>query len=417
VNLAFRQAFGMGNPNTAGALFAVLIFVVFLRPCRTRVMLTLRIALIAVLFAGLLLTASRGALIALGFGALGAWGAAGFCKLPKKWLVIGIVGIAALALVFGSKATARLGTLGPDEGSTASRVAVYSAVPVMLASAPFGWGDGANAYANWFQPATNNTSFKNLLSTHATWMVDRGWLFSAFYCVAWALALLITLARPAAFGALVTWGVCLAWSHVGGAWWMWLAPLGALGLALRERAQSRPPRSHFLAAAMIPLIALSILLATGAIRTRDAIFNDGQIVRVGEGEPTLWFLQPDISVLGKTYGKTLRDLAPLVVTDHWAHIPPGARLVVSGKVTDPPTPPVLTEIVWLNPPAQPSHALAELLKSTPQTTLVWGDLRSDANPTDIQKWSQSHPNIRWLPAAGRGKYLSDSDWAQLFSKK
>jgi len=421
MNFAYRQDFGFGNPNVAGALFAVLIFAVFFLPAEKRWARAVQFLGAALFFAALLLTASRGALIALAVGSFTAWIIAGRPKPRWSLLLLGCVAAMILVAVFGGRLSQRMQTLSPDEGSTASRITIYQSIPAMIVAAPGGWGLGnaAHAFENWFQPIEETTSFKNLLSTHGTWMVERGWLFSVFYLLVWSLALLLAWARPAAFGLLVTWGTCAAWSHLGGAWWMWTAPLLAVGVSLHARYRRKiwPTRSTYACVLLLPILFLLTSLVVMTWRAgRDRIFNDGSVVWVGGKSPTLWFLQPDFSVMGRTYGKKLRSIGNLAIANRWEQIPDGAALVLSGSVATPTKLPRLSKIIWLNPPALLLEEFSQLIHQTPATHIIWGELRSDADPTQLRNSVQSLPNVCWRTAGGKAKYLGDADWMQLFSE-
>ena len=88
-----RLDFGFGNPNSAGAFFAVLALAVFLIPGRRAWMTGIRGLLSGIFFSCLLLTASRGALIGLGIGSLAVWGASGFPKPRAQWVIVASLSI------------------------------------------------------------------------------------------------------------------------------------------------------------------------------------------------------------------------------------------------------------------------------------------------------------------------------------
>ena len=400
MTFAYRQDFGFGNPNMAGAFFAVLVLAVFLIPSRGRWTRALRLLISGVFFGCLLLTASRGALIGLGLGGFAAWAAVGFPRPKIGWLVLAV----ALSGFLGMRTIQRMSCLSPSEGSTASRIAIYRCVPAMVMAAPGGWGYGraASAYENWFQGPDDTTSFKNLLSTHATWIVEHGLLFFVCYAALWIAAL--WMCHPVALGVLVTWGTCCAFSHVGGAWWMWFVPALALLGSLRDRWKRNawPPRTAWISAAAI--LTLIFVLFFGA-STKAAIHYEGRVVRVGSGAPELWFLAPDFSVMGKTHGKNLRALGNIAVAQRWADVQ--SPLVLSGNAPDPPDSSVCESVIWLNPPARISPQLRRLVEKAPRKIILWGDLRSDANPVELRSWFESLPGACWVVVPGRGKYLGD----------
>ena len=158
VFLAARADFGSGNPNLAGALFAMLAVGVWgfcggrsdeARPSRFWMCL----AVSAGFGALLVMTASRGAIVALGVGLLALWWVAEWPR-PRRWQVGGlVVAVVLLSLLaaFGRMGE-RVAESSTEDGSITSRLAIFRAVPAMLAASPQGWGRGqsAEAYQNWF---------------------------------------------------------------------------------------------------------------------------------------------------------------------------------------------------------------------------------------------------------------------------
>lgn len=413
MNFAYRQDFGMGNPNVAGALLAVLVLAVFMFPCRNRWAVFEQVLAAAALFGCLLLTASRGAFLGLLFGAFGAWALAGFPKPPMRWLILaGCLVVVATAL-FGERNMKRLASLSPDEGSTASRIAVYRCIPPLLMAAPKGWGYGkaSLAYENWFQDKNESTSFRNLLSTHGTWMVENGWLFSAVYILAWAFALLICAINPITFGMLLAWGFALSLSHVG--YWrpMWVLPAFAVVLCLCQRCQQRcwPSRRvvGFVLCSVLALAAFVVFAGTQSGFPALHMTNRGLFL--GEQPPKLVFLAPDARVLGKTYGKALRLLPPLHVATRWADIAEAPVLVLSGTAAIPHggSLPAYTKLVWLNPPPVLDEQQSMLVRNAMEAHLFWGELRADASPHDLRLWAQTLPTVTWHTVRGRSLFLGD----------
>lgn len=412
MTFANRQEFWLGNPNAAGALLAVLVAAVFLFRGRTPLVWGLQILLAGFFFACLLLTASRGAIFGLGLGALATWGLSGFPRPKSVRPAVACLVLVITVALSGSGVMRRLTTLSPSEGSTASRMAIYQCVPSMILAAPWGWGTGrgAEAYGNWFQSPSDTTLFKNLLSTHATWAVEWGWCFLAVYLFAWTAALLICLSHPTAFGILVIWGTCCAFSHVGARWWMWIVPLLTVCLALRECRirQAWPSGRAWVAALLISATAfLAVLVAGSIIASKPPIHNDGRVVRVGSNAPEFWLLAPDISVVGKTYGKNLRGFSSFAIAERWEDVPSRATVVLTGNAPMPRDIPQCAKLIWLNPPEQLTEKLMQLVERASGTTMMWGALRTDANPIEIRAWFDSLHNGRWRVVKGRGMYLGD----------
>lgn len=402
MTFAYRQDFGFGNPNIAGAFFSVLVLAVFMVPAKARWMLAMRFVLSGIFFGCLLLTASRGALVGLALGSFAAWAASGFPRPKSGWLILCCAVVAVVSILLGTRAVQRMASLSPSEGSTASRIKIYKSVPAMVMAAPGGWGAGcaASAYENWFQAPGNRTPFKNLLSTHATWIVERGLLFFVGYVVLWMAAL--WMCNPMALGVLIAWGTCCAFSHVGGAWWMWILPILALGVSLREKRKRMtwPPCVAWIGAA-----GLIVLFCGAGMCSHTNVHYDGRVVRIGSGQPVLWFLAPDLSVMGKTYGKDLRALGNVAVAQRWEDVQ--SPLVLSGNAPDPADRTACKNIIWLNPPSRISPRLKQVLEMADRKTVVWGTLRTDASPQEVRAWIETLPGAQWVAYPGRGKYLGD----------
>ena len=369
-------------------------------------MLVARFVLSGVFFGCLLLTASRGAIVGLALGSFAAWVAAGFPRPRSGWLILCCAVIAVVSILLGTRAVQRMASLSPSEGSTASRIAIYRCVPAMVIAAPGGWGHGraASAYENWFQDPSDTATFKNLLSTHATWIVERGILFFVCYAALWILAL--WLCNPVALGVMIAWGTCCALSHVGGAWWMWVVPAVSLGVSLRDRWKRKawPPRTAWIrATGLLALIVASFFLVS--VRMKTDVHYDGRVVRIGSGPPTMWFLAPDFSVLGRTYGKNLQTLGNVAVAQSWDAVQ--SPVVLSGNAPEPPDSLVCDHIIWLSPPAGISPGLKQLVERASRKTIIWGDLRSDSNPSALRGWFESLQGAQWGVYQGRGKYVGD----------
>ncbi|HPA18504.1 MAG TPA: O-antigen ligase family protein [Verrucomicrobiae bacterium] len=300
-------------------------------------------------------TQSRGALAALGAGLLSlglAWR-----RLPLlRWLPIAIFGMssAIFAIGPGGSRIARAAT-GTDR-SVITRTEVYSAIPRMAAAAPFGWGLGhaGEAYADWFQSPRERHNFKHLLGSHATLLVEVGWLpailTAALCCVALAACfsrhraqnsgsgvpalsqgpdastappvmapLASCLACPQAAGAmLVTFLVAGAVNHV--ALDPFVCALGILpalmSLARTDLHLSRPALAF---AASLGAAFPACAIAIGFLRTgRPPIHRslDGSVSLGDRGAHTLTLAHPDPRVTGSAPGRELRAaLATLAQQD------------------------------------------------------------------------------------------------------
>ncbi len=418
VFLAARADFGFGNPNLAGALFAMLAVGVWgfcggrsdeARPSRFWMCL----AVSAGFGALLVMTASRGAIVALGAGLLALWWVAEWPR-PRRWQVGGlVVAVVLLSLLaaFGRMGE-RVAESSTEDGSITSRLAIFRAVPAMLAASPQGWGRGqsAEAYQNWFQAEEDARAYKHLLSSHATWMVERGWGFRFVYILVWLAVLMVCGKSPASFGVWVAFGTAGLFSHVGGDWRLWVGPVLALGLALWERARRMEwPGCRSWRNAMLAGLGLTLLLNVVGHEANEGIFHGRGFVKVGRGEPKKWFFAPDRAVLGAAYGKMVREEESAGVASHIETIVKAAPLevVLSGRASVPEmaTFPPPYDLVWLNPPAKLDHAQRRVVVEAAKKTIVWGELRTDANPRELKMWIETLPDGRWVDVRGSGQLL------------
>lgn len=153
-------------------------------------------------------------------------------------------------------------------------------------------------------------------------------------------------------------------------------------------------------------------LALAGIATNPGVVRTGESVRVGSENPKVWVFAPDVAVLGKTYGKIIRDHAPVGVAwemDAISKAEPD-EIILSGSAPlrtgdRPPAPCVVT---WLNPPARLNAAQKRFLEGAAKKTILWGELRTDANPGNLQTWFKTLPETRWIFIQGKGRFLDDS---------
>ncbi len=445
--LAARADFGFGNPNLAAAFFAMLAVGVWgfcgggrCLGCKNRsaeknnpqggAAVNLHLSMfwvclvICSVFTGLLVaTASRGGAVALAAGLFACWIAAGFPKSTRR----GAFGITlAVCVVFGFAVTGRMGgrvaESSLEDGSITSRLAILEKDPAMMAAAPGGWGRGnaTEAYQNWFQERDDTRTYKHLLSTHATWMVERGWGFRFLYVFGWLAVFALCWKTPASFGVWLAFGVAGVFSHVGGDWRLGIVPGLALGLAVSERAcRGDWPAGWMWRSALAAAVGVALLLAVaGCALNRERIFQSRGSVTVGRGKPGTWFIFPDRAVLGAAYGKAVRARKSAGVAWEIQTLITVAprRIVLSGRAAVPEgaafVPPY--ELVWLNPPAKLDNTQRLLVENGAKKTIVWGELRTDANPRELKAWVELIPRSRWVAVKGNALFLGGSESENLF---
>lgn len=427
--LAVRADFGLGNPNLAGALFAMLAVAVWgvwrgrtvkINPKVTNQDHRFWICLgLSVFFSGLMiLTASRGAVVALGAGLLASWGAAGCPRLRLSQVGGVVAAMLALGMWAGlGRMGERVAESSTEDGSITCRIEIFKTLPAMLTAAPHGWGRGesAEAYQNWFQDLEDARTYKHLLSTHATWMVERGWGFRMLYVVGWAAVLILCGEAPVCLGVWVVYGTAGIFSHVGGDWRLGVLPALALGVAVWRRVlgpgwpQVRAWRRGMFASGVV----LVVLTGIGAVTNR-GISRTADGVEVGGGSSNVWFFAPDVAVLGKSYGKVVRSRGVAGVSWNFETVDQADRegrleIVLSGSA------PIRADdrlsvpyaVTWLNPPGRLIAAQERFLKCAVQKTILWGELRTDANPGKLRAWVEELPDARWVFVRGQGRFLGD----------
>lgn len=434
--LAARAGFGFGNPNLAGAFFAMLAVGVWGCVTLNIERPTLNIEgksenrenrlrgeyrfwiclLLSGVFAGMMvMTASRGAVVALGAGALVCWVAAGFPR-PRRWQAVGFLGVlVVLGILVGfGRMGERVAESSGEDGSITSRVEIFKVIPAMLAAAPQGWGQGqsAEAYQNWFQARDDVRTYKHLLSTHATWMVERGWGFRFLYILGWVLVLILCGNTPVGLGIWIVYGVAGIFSHVGGDWRLGVLPGLALAIAVWRRALDQTwPKAPTWRNGILAAGALTAGLAVVGVVTNIGILRADDGIHVGAERPKVWFFAPDVSVLGKAYGKAIRGRESAGVAWDMGTIGKASpsEIVLSGSAPIPAggmfsAPYTAT---WLNPPARLNAHQERFLKLAAKKTIIWGELRTDANPRKLQAWFEVLPDAQWTFVRGKGLFLGE----------
>lgn len=400
-----RADFGFGNPNNAGAFFAIFAMAAWALP---RVWL-LRPAVCLACLVMVCATASRGALLAAGVGLAAAWLMAGRPMPGRRallLLILGAVGLGAMAI--GGRMGERMASMGPSEGSTGSRLAVLSAVPAMVRSAREGWGIGnaAEAYHNWFQSNDDIRIYKHLLSTHATWVVEIGWVLSLLFIFAWAGGLAVTSLYPAAFGVWAAWFVACVFNHVGWDWRLWVVPLVMLGIVVGIRQPARVGRRLLFAGCATLLVGIG--LAGGVSMVETPVRLEKGTIFYGEviSGRTPWYFRPSRAVLGQFPGKRLRMAEAFVCTWDWDAIPPEGVIVLSGEGDLPKNATFGGHLVWLNPVGKPGVEQEDLFQGAASTVLLWGALRTETKPGPWRAAAEKFPSARWKSVPGAGLYLS-----------
>jgi hypothetical protein len=405
---ATRATFGFSNPNAAGALLAMFALGIWLLPGRNRGAMVLKAVVTMVGMILMAMTASRGALIALIAGGAASWLAAGRPWSHRSWLVVGIALLLLSLIALPGTMGKRLARTSSQEPSFVSRMEVYRAIPQLLVSAPGGWGSGqaASAYESWFQPMNDTRHFKNLLSTHGTWLVEWGWPLRFLYLIAWEAILLLAWRVPLSFGIWVAWGTASCFSHIGKEWGLWMIPIGSLFFVaweLRNKAKVPSWRQW----RWVCGSAMGVALLLGALGfSGNTIRKSAHSIVVGRGGDL--FYRPDARVLGVAWGKSMRRRGDVTIATDWEgmKMQGGTRVIFSGNAPVPPGASLSDQsLLWINPPPKFDDAQRRVVLSAKNRLFLWGQFRTDANPSALRAWADQF-GVSWADLPSVGLYVS-----------
>jgi O-Antigen ligase len=314
----WRMDWGLGNPNKTGALIAILMVAAWFLALWRRKGFWVALALCTGLGICLIHTMSRGAVIALFAGLIPLIMAA-----PRPWGRAKVVGVVvAVWVIVGASlylnAGERLGQgIVQEDRSITNRFQIWKAAPRMMVDAPGGWGIGnsGSAYMQWYQPLVSHESYRTLVNSHLTWMVEMGWPLRVAYLLGWGAVLLLCwpgassrwLAVP--LGVWSTFFVAAAFSSVAESPWLWIVPGVSLIAVFGYRIRCRiwPAGRLCLIPIGVSLLICGVLAVLG-MRHSSTVHKQGGVIVCGHGKPQVWIL-PDTKVMGTQWGRTLRKLA------------------------------------------------------------------------------------------------------------
>lgn len=336
-----RWALGFDNPNKAAVLFASLALVAFTVALRARrdVISWMGFVLFGGAAFALLHTFSRGGLIAFGVGALIVLAAsARVLRSPRRWIPLLVLVLLAGGLSVGRGALGRLVASAPThDASAGNRLVIWRTVPRMMSDAPGGWGLGNSgaAFMSWYQPLERRETYRTLVGSHFTWLVEFGRWGRCGYAAAWAFALLVCglhLKRrrdPLPLALWACFGTASIFSSVAESWVLWILPGVALGSALVTycRTHGRLVRYGLpLLSCVIGAVLVSSLVIKGrsdARRSSLGVQRDANAGRTivgassGLAVPTAWLVADPTVLGGEAYGRILRAAAPNLAGTDW----------------------------------------------------------------------------------------------------
>ncbi len=310
----WRMDWGLGNPNKTAALIAILMIAVWSLAYLRNWLFWVSLVLFSALGICLVHTFSRGGMVAAFCGVIPLL----VClrrPLPVK-RIVGVV--AAVWVIIGAsiylQAHERFGQgMVQEDRSISSRFVLWKAAPTMMVDAPGGWGLGESgkAYMDWYQPLDRNESYRTLVNSHLTWLVEFGWLGRYLYIFGWLAVFLLCLPTQGDRWLSVPLGIWIslftgAWfSSVGESIWLWIVPAIALIWVIGWRIGNRAwPETKWLL--LPPSLAAAILFGIALLVPNSPVTKRGKALAIGKGVPSTWVVA-DRVVLGKSFPRPLRD--------------------------------------------------------------------------------------------------------------
>lgn len=296
------------NPNSAGFFFVELALLAVAALFRLRKWWKAVPAVVGIAaFAGLMATASRGALLALAVG-LCVLSAPYFRVLKKpRALVFSVVGLLVLlGVAFFSGQLGRLaGTFTSIDSGNLLRLRVAKASLQMFADAPWGWQGGEvparNAALNWYLFGDSQAIRTHLLTlTELGWFRGflwfSGWIFSVFAAFCFS-----NRVRYLPLALMVSFFVAGWLNPVYTEPELWILPATVWVLALKSE---RPPLKAWTKCAFISatcaLFAIFALVWAGFAIPRETtvpVRAAGAAAWINGTDPKVWVVE-DAKVLG-----------------------------------------------------------------------------------------------------------------------
>ncbi|MDR2513376.1 MAG: O-antigen ligase family protein [Puniceicoccales bacterium] len=427
-----RLDWGFGNPNKTAALIASILIAIWVIPQIARALLHGKNGWKSVVFQKilwwatfcatgycafiLLKTGSRGGAAAVFFGFSLLFVLSAKQKILSKgkivaiFLLIGAVGVVASLMP-------QTGRFAPErslqDASLHNRWLIWKNVPSMLVAAPDGWGLGKSGeiFIEWYQSPGRQERYRTLVNSHATWLVEFGWLLRIAYLFAWLTA--FRLAWPdrckegeslepfpnAPLGVLGTFFLAATFSSVAEEWQLWIVPGLMLGVCLffRWRRKQWPNKKRFFT--MVSAFVLGLILLVQVVGRLSNVFplsveNGGETARIGCGPVGV------VVAAGEKSRETPRDLRSVLgawdsqqaiiwtrrLREGMLAEGENPRLIVFSEVYTVPPPGILKrarEIILLSPRFSPTEFSPEVLG---KMKVFVGEF-SSATPV-AQEWMQ-----------------------------
>ena len=316
-----RLDWGFENPNTTGALIAMLAVAACGAALTWKKAFWFALPAAAFLIGALIHTLSRGGMVAF----LAGFAVFLFSVRPRlnRTRIVTLVALAVLLVGYahclGGASRYVQGINGNEDRSLANRWLIYRVVPRMLLDAPDGWGKGnaADAYHQWYQQEGRSETYLNLVNSHFTWLVECPTWARLLYCCGWAFILLLTWpsVRKRWCGiVLAVWAtffIASCFSSVAHRPWIWPFPVVLLLGHMLHRLMQRdiPRRKHLIITVVGAIGAYGALLLFALIPTGiPRVYHRSGTTVVGSAGASvrIALCGTDRAILGEKLGHRLR---------------------------------------------------------------------------------------------------------------
>lgn len=419
---------GLGNPNKTAVLIACLMMVSWafaaarFRPWGFWVGLIFN----AGLGVCLIHTYSRGGVVALIGGQVVWWALRGRAPI-REWIGFGVVvlGLAIYANLGFVEAGSRF-FQGSGDRSITNRLEVWKDAPKMMIDAPRGWGRGnsGDAWSQFYQDPETRYTYRTLVNSHLTRLVEFGWLGRFFYLAGWIAVLVFcwpSKRAPALAVPLACWvvfGIGGVFSTVDETWILWVIPILALIAVVIFRLRSGWPRwrRQLLAIAGAALLILAGFAIFGRFSSTEIPISGspGSVELGGRLGPPVVLFDPDPTVLGTHFG--------VVARQHLLNDPEGSNLKIVREIDQIPeeiavlvfsgsTPEFESETDWiaLNPLTQDDLVRLKAMGDRKPGKICIGGFRNDPIARLLRQGTS--PAWELEEVSGKQKFLSN--WLEI----
>jgi hypothetical protein len=433
LDLSQRLDLGLGNPNRTGAWLCLVMMASWLPAFWWKKAFWFSWAANLALGFLLLWTASRGSLVACvaGYVVLMPFVMREHWSRPR--LMALALGFVLLLLCGAGGGMSERVVSVPRDRSVSNRLVIWEKALRMIVDAPDGWGTGraADAYHQWYQEIGSDLTYKNLVNSHLTWLVEFGGAGRFFYLLGWGLVFWLcwpSCRFPWTSVPMAAWTVFFVaaiFSAVADNTAIWTVPMVLLAAVIGWRMKtSRWPNPVW---GVLPLLFAGSAMAAlpwlgNSTRQEPVISKKGSLIQIGDGSPQIIWVEPRPVIMGAKYGHALRKHslagnphAILVCQEEeqLGRLPEAKVLVFAGELghagqwED-----FLSaegkDVVLINPIVSEGW-IPDPMKIRSKLTVVWGELRERPGREYWQRMAKENPRVRFQVVPAAGEYIPQWD--------